>query len=268
MKFFNTLVAIYKESKRKSRAKKEYRQLLLYSVIDGKLSKGEIEQLDKKKNEFGLTEDDIRKIRVDAYLAAFEVAKADKKVSKEEAEELASIQKYLGIGEMEIESTKKELARLRLLGEIQEGNLPTTTVVNLVTLRDELVYWTEPAILAEEKVINRRYEGGSSGVSFRIAKGVSYRVGGHRGHFISETGIVPVSNGELVLTSKRVIFKGDNKSFATKLDQILNLQLFSNGFCFSENNKSKPRRIKFVQEGNHDIIGAILSYAINHYSAK
>jgi hypothetical protein len=122
--------------------------------------------------------------------------------------------------------------------------------------------------LAEEKVLRRRFEGGYQGVSFRVMKGVSYRVGGFRGHSVSETGIVATSNGNLIITSKRVIFQGDKKSFAVKLDKILDMQIFTNGFQFSENNRSKPRLIIFAQEGNHNIIGTILSYAINHYGDK
>ena len=181
---------------------------------------------------------------------------------------MKEIQKYLGLADDEIQTSKKELARLRLLNEIQKGNLPTVPVTNLVTQKGETAYWAEPAILAEEKVIRRRYEGGSQGVSFRVMKGVSYRVGGHRGHIVSETGLVPVSDGELIVTNKRIIFRGDGKAFAIKLDKILDIQIFTNGLQFSENNKPKPRMVKFKQEGNHDIVGAVLSYAINHYGDK
>ena len=71
--------------------------------------------------------------------------------------------------------------------------------------------------MAEEKVISRKYQGGSQGMSFRVMKGVSYRVGGHRGHITSETGVVAVSDGELILTNNRVIFRGDKKSFTSKI---------------------------------------------------
>lgn len=241
---------------------------MFQAVNDGKLTKKEIDELDKKKTEFGLTDEDVKKVRAEIFAVAFSVVKDDKQVTEDEEKELKEIQKYLGLADDEIQITKKELARLRLLNEIQKGNLPTFPVPNLVIQKHETVYWSEPAILAEEKVIRRRYEGGSQGVSFRLMKGVSYRVGGHRGHIVSETGVVSVSDGELVVTSKRIIFRGDGKTFAIKLDKILDIQIFTNGLQFSENNKPKPRMIKFKQEGNHDIVGAVLSYAINHYGNK
>lgn len=268
MGIFQTLVTKYKDSKQKQLNKQQFKADLFKAVEDGKLTSEEIEELDNKKTELGLSDEDVNKMRSEVFLRAFSSAKSDAQVTAQEEQELESIQKYLGLEDSEVEHTKKELARLRLLNEIQQGNLPIIGVTNLVTTKGEQTYWSEPAILAEEKVIRRSYKGGSSGVSFRIMKGVSYRVGSSRGHLVSETDIVPVSDGELILTNKRVIFRGDGKSFVIKLDRLLDLQLYSNGVYFSEPNKSKPRMVKFKEEGNHDIIGAILSYAINNYNSK
>lgn len=268
MGIFQTIVGKYKDAKQKSLNKKEFREAFLKAASDGKITKEEMDELDKKKSELGLTEEDVKEMRAEVYTAAFSSAKSDKQITKEEEEELQKIQTYLGLGDTEVQHDKKELARFRLLNEIQLGNMPTVTVANLVTQKGEKVYWVEPVIMAEEKVIRTKYQGGSRGVSLRIMKGVSYRVGSSRGHITSETGMVAVSDGEMVITSKRIIFRGDKKSFATKLDNILDTQLFTNGFQFSENNKSKPRLLKFKQEGNHDIIGAVLSYAINHFGDK
>lgn len=269
MGIFQTLIGKYKDSKQKSLNKKEFQKALHHAAADGKITNEEIKELDGMKTTLGLSEEDVRAMKAEVFTTAFAAAKADAKVTKDEERELMDIQKYLGLDDDEIAHNKKELARLRLLNEIQQGNMPAAPqLTNVVTLKGETVYWIEPAILAEEKVVSRRYEGGSSGVSFRIMKGVSYRVGGHRGHLVADTAIVAVSKGDLILTSKRVIFRGDNKSFATKLEKLLDIQLFRNGFQFTENNKSKPRLMKFVQEGNHDIIGAVLSYAVNHCQDK
>ena len=260
------LVDRFRDGKQKTKNKGLYRTALLEAVNDGKLTKEEIRVLDAKKAELGLEDEDVKAMRAEVFATAFIASKEDSQVTKEEEEELVAIQKYLKLDDVEIQSNKKELMRLRLLNEIQQGNIPTITVSNLMTQKSEKVYWSEPAILAEEKVISRRYEGGSRGVSFRIMKGVSYRVGASRGHITNETGIVAIATGDLILTSKRIIFRGDKKSFSVNLDKVLDLQLFTNGFIFSEVNKAKPKQMKFVQEGNNDIIGGVLSYAINHYA--
>ncbi len=268
MRIFNTIIDKYKAAKQKYLNKKKFRELFLRAVDDGKLTKSEIDELETKKTEFGLTEQDVKGMRAEIFDIAFSVVKDDKQVTEEEEKELKEIQKYLGLADDEIKTSKKELSRLRLLNEIQKGNLPIVPATNLVMQKGEAAYWAEPAILVEEKVVRRRYEGGSQGVSFRIMKGVSYRIGAHRGHIVSETGFVPVSDGELIITSKRIIFRGDGKAFAINLNKILDIQILTNGLQISENNKSKLRMVKFKEEGNHDIVGAVLSYAINNYGDK
>lgn len=268
MGIFQTLADKYKNAKQKSLNKTEFKKALVQAVNDGKLTPEEVEELNRKKVELGLTEADIGGMKAGAFATAFLATKADQQVTREEEKELQAIQNYLGLDDQQVAHSKKELARLRLLNEIQNGNLPIVRAANLILQNGEQEHWLEPATLIEEKVVRGRYRGGSSGVSFRIMKGVSFRVGAHRGTFNSETDLVPVSGGELILTNKRIIFQGDQKSFATKLDKVLNIQLFNNGLRFSETNKSKQRIVKFAGNGNDDIIGAILTYAINSYEKK
>lgn len=266
MKLFQSLVDRYKDAKQKSLNKKEFTQALIQAVEDGKLTNEEITELETRKTELGLTDEDIKGIRAEIFTTAFSSAKADQQITKDEEEELKKIQKFLGLSDEEISVDKKELARLRLLNEIQLGNIPVIgNATNVILQKNETPYWIEPSTLAEERVLRRRYEGGSNGMSFRVMKGVSYRVGSHKGHIVNETGVVSVSTGDLIITNKRVIFRGDMKSFAIKLDDLLGTQVFTNGIYLTENNKPAPRMVKFQEEGNHDIIGAILSYSINHY---
>ncbi len=262
---FQSLVDKYKSAKQRSINKKEFKDALLKAVEDGQLSGDEISELEKRREELGLTEFDVQGMKSEIFTAAFTAAKSDTQVTKEEEEELTKIQKYLGLSDDEITLDKKELARLRLLNEIQNGNMPAVTVSNVVLFKGETPFWVEPVDLIEEKVIRRHYSGGSSGMSFRVMKGVSYRVGGHRGTLQSETGLVVVSSGNMIITSKRIIMTGDRKSFAIKLNNLLNTELFTNAIYLSENGKSSQRLIRFQQKGNHDIVGAVLSYAINHF---
>jgi len=132
MGIFQTIVNKYKDAKQKSLNKKEFKQALLQAVNDGKLTKEEIDELDKKKKDFGLSEEDIKEMKSEIFATAFAVAKSDEQVTKDEERELLSIQKYLGLADDEIKSNKKELARLRLLNEIQQGNMPTVQVTNLI----------------------------------------------------------------------------------------------------------------------------------------
>lgn len=249
-----------------AREKRENRavlqRLFMEAAADGKFTDEEVRALHSKMAEYGLTHDDIRKIRTAAYQHAFNVAKRDGMLTREEELELDNIQRRLGIDNADVAHTKLELQRLRLLNEIQQGNLPSVEIPNLVLQKGEDAHWAEPASLLEERVVRRSYQGGSHGFSIRIAKGVTYRVGAHRGHLVSETKVLPVSHGHLVITSKHVIFKGDRKSFKIPFRKLLEMEFFSDGIRLTPST-GKPHVLSFHDSGNVDIVGAVLSQAIS-----
>ena len=64
-------------------------------------------------------------LRKEVYNAAVGSAKARGKLTDQEAAELAKIQKFLALRDDQVDKTKRDLNRLRLLTEIRQGNLPT-----------------------------------------------------------------------------------------------------------------------------------------------
>jgi hypothetical protein len=260
--FVQSIVAKIHAARQHTADKAEYRAQLMNAVSDGVLTVDELKHLQAIQHEMGLTPEEIGVFRVAAYQGAFAAAKADGTISAEEEQELSQIKSFLGVLDSEVVASSVELGRYRLLREIQEGNPPSITVSGLVTQKGELPYWSEPGSILEEKVVDRQYVGRSQGVSLRIAKGVSYRVGAQRGHLVSQTGIVPVSTGNLVVTSKRVMFIGDKKGFNLQLDKVLSLELHSDGITIVDSS-SKPHVVQSVSSGNAEVVGAILSYAVN-----
>jgi tellurite resistance protein len=263
---FKTLIDKWRASKQKAADKAAFSAQLTDAVADGRFSKEEVDSLYALQDQLGLTQEDVASMRVQAFAKAFAVAKADGSITEQEELELQEIQEHLDIADAEIAPTEVELRRFRLLREIVKGHVPVVSVPGLVLQKLESAYWIEPASILEEKVINRQFVGGSRGVSIRIMKGVSYRVGAYRGHVESQTGIVAVSTGELVITSKRVIFRGDKKGFNTRFDKLLNVEMASNGVTLTDGS-SKPRVVQFRTPANADIVGAILSHAINRFGS-
>ena len=264
MNSLGRLLTKWRASKQKSADRANLRAQLMAAVADGKFTKEEIDALYDLQEQLGLTAEDVGSIRVQAFAAAFAAAKQDGHVSEEEERELESIKNHLDLADADILPTTIELLRFRLLREIAGGQVPETSVSGLVLQKAERAFWIEPATMLEERVIDRQYIGGSHGVSIRIMKGVSYRVGAFRGHVETKTGIVPTSSGDLVITSKRVIFRGDRKSFNARLDKLLNIEMASDGVSLTTG-ATKPKVLQFTNPDNADIVGAILSYAINNF---
>lgn len=266
MRFFSDMSAKIAATRQRSKDKEAFFKLLLSAAEHGKLTDDEIQQIHARQAELNLADKDLKSIRIQAYKVALGTARSDGKVTAEEEAELQKLQQALSISDIEIASSKQELATLRQLAEIHDGNLPSIDVQNIILQKGETAYWIESGSILEERVVDRRYEGGSHGFSFRIAKGMYYRVGSYRGHLVADRAVVPVSAGDLVLTNKRVIFRGDTKSFNIRLDKLLEIHFYGDGIRLTDGS-GKPRIVKFNSSGNIDIVGAILSRAINGYAA-
>jgi hypothetical protein len=88
------------------------------------------------------------------------------------------------------------------------------------------------------------YEAGSHGVSFRIAKGVYYRVGAIRGRRITTENFQAIDSGKCAITTRHIYFGGSAKSFRVRLDKIVSCELMSNGILFYKDGANpKPQGI-------------------------
>lgn len=263
MGIFDAITEKFKAMQQRSANKKDFYDLVLQAIADGKLTDDEIDAIGSKYQQYGLTKEDIKGLGSKAYEKAAKVIWADGIVSDSEAEQLKRIQQLLMVPDAEIGEIKASISRIQMINQIQNGILPSIQPSGLILLKGEIAYWEEPAKLLEEKVVKRGYVGGSQGVSFRVAKGITYRVGASKGQLISETAVVPTATGKLVITNKRVVFIGDRKSLNIKLDLILNLEMYTDGMNITDS-KGTPRIIQLVNKLNTDIVGSVLSRSINN----
>lgn len=147
--------------------------------------------------------------------------------------------------------------RRRTLFALENGDFePTKPGANVLLKRGELAYWLEVGEWVEEKVVRRRYEGGSQGVSIRVMKGVSFRVGAHRGQYVSDTGLVAVSRGELILTNKRVYFAGNRKSFSVPISDLAQIEFLSDAVIIFEEGREKSRMVRYLLPDRGEMVRA------------
>jgi hypothetical protein len=159
---------------------------------------------------------------------------------------LEGIRTFLRLPASVVALQTTKLDRWRYIFQIRAGNLTPIPIENVVLRKNEVAYWIEPAKLWEERVVSRRYEGGSAGISFRIAKGVTLRTGATRAHLVSSSADVAVSDGSFVITNQRFLFQGHAKSFETKYEKILDIHNHLDGIRYSETNRQKPRKIEYA----------------------
>lgn len=133
----------------------------------------------------------------------------------------------------------------KILRQIQSRILLTCRT-NIILKKGEVAHFSYFADLIEERAVRGRgrYQGGSTGVSFRVSKGVSFRVGQSRGTYHSDREPVAVSSGKLIVTNKRIIFDGDKKGFNITIGQLLSYEVFDNSILVKPT-RGNPRLVEF-----------------------
>jgi hypothetical protein len=255
-------MSIFSDWKKRRFEKQEITKFIFQIVADGRPHQSQLDELRQRIEESKMSLQDFGSVPAQAYKVAARAILARNTFTSEEKDSLDRFETALMVPEEKIESAKQLLARRSFLMAIANGHLPTVSVPGVILQRYEFAHWREDGDLLEERVVDRRYEGRSHGMSFRIAKGVSYRVGAQRGHIVVDRATIPISSGPLVITNQRLIFAGDRKSFALKLQKILQINCFGNGIKV-DGDTGKSHLIQFRNPDNVDVVLAVLSSVIN-----
>jgi hypothetical protein len=76
-------------------------------------------------------------------------------------------------------------------------------------------------------------------LSFRVARGVYYRIGSYTAPKIKEE-IIKVDEGILGITSKRLVFIGKQTDIEIPLEKILNVEVFQDAFTIHRKGRKYP----------------------------
>jgi hypothetical protein len=123
----------------------------------------------------------------------------------------------------------------------------------------------------------RTYRAGSRGVSIRVAKGLSFRLGGMAGRSESHEELSMLDRGTLILTSKRLIFIGSVRTKNIPLSDLLGLEAHTDALRVNHVGNSKPEvyvldlRLRLTSSSGsgqglpirHDMLRAAIEQAAN-----
>lgn len=164
------------------------------------------------------------------YAALRNEALADRRISPEEEAELSELRQQLGLTDKDVLLSGKaaeEYTYYRLLHEIESGRLPEISAP-VALAKGEKAHILVSADRLLSKVVTTGYAGGSRGVSVRIAKGISYRIGSYKGHPIREE-VSTAYPGTLLITGKRIVFTSAAKPFTIPLAKLDSFEPFAGG---------------------------------------
>lgn len=191
--------------------------------------------------------------------AAKENALSDSRLTAEEENELLELTDKLGLTEDELLGPMPEQKRMtycKLMWEVENGKLPEIASP-IILQKKEICHYAIDVTRLETKTVTTGYAAGSKGVSIRIAKGVSYRVGAYRGHPIKEE-VTFRYPGDLVITSKRIVFVASEKGFSIPINKLDNIEAYQDGLGFQKGSTYYLLSMEYP-----DLVGLIVTEAAN-----
>ncbi len=239
--------------------KAAYRDKLKEAVSDGVLDTQEMKSLEELRKELEVTSvvEDRTVIRREIYNEAVDAVKRDGEFTNTDAAELAKIQKFLALRDDQVEKTKWDLARLRILTEIRQGNLPTVSASN-VALRGVTFEPGETAHYSiSVDVLDQSSTRGADGV--QMVWGKPYESSSARVHVLPEDGAKPLGEGSLILTDRRLILKTGNRTAAVKYSKDAQIHLYSDGVRLQRMVGNMLLRFRSGSEETGEIVGELLS---------
>jgi hypothetical protein len=214
---------------------------------------------DKQASLSVLSDKERRRLSEQAFRQYFETVLADDHLTIDEEMAFDEVSAALEIPTEDYADKYHDLGVRLLIARANDGRLEPLADPNLITKKDEVVYFETPASLMKE-VVQREWRSGSSGYSFRIVKGVRYRVGQTRGHsVVVGTQLQPEDNGILAITSSRAAYLGGRKTMEFPYSKLMSVEVFTDGIRFHASNR---QRTPLFALGNGDLVAATLNAAM------
>ncbi|UTB32100.1 MAG: zinc ribbon domain-containing protein [Methanobacterium sp. ERen5] len=161
------------------------------------------------------------------------------------------------LNKQEIAKQKEKDANDFLMG-MENGSIPIkyTGQSPVILKKDEMISIIMENISLQEPRAVRQTHAAYAGPTIRVAKGVSFRMGGASARSESHEEIKVIDNGKLILTNKRLIFIGTKRTVNIDLRKILAIVPYKDGIESQRENKQKPEY--FTGTDKHTI-----NYTIN-----
>lgn len=235
------------------------------AVNDGNINPAEMRWFEDFRVNTQLAPEDLNKLILEAFSDLIAKYCADRRITPDERAKLEQVANALELDRGAIVEMNKTIQYYELLNAVERApidDLPVIGSGNIFLKRGEIEYMTLPCEMLAERVVARHYRGGSRGVSIRVMKGVSFRVGQSRGISVPETAIVKVCSGELTLTNQRVVYSGNTKSFNSSLEKVVDAEFYTDGvrLMFTSRN---PVILRFWDPRHPEIFGLYLSRLMN-----
>ena len=182
---------------------------------------------------------------------------ADRRLSPDELDELASVARHLGITPDFGHATDAMLDRYAHYWRIENGDIPTVAA-DVPLEGDESCHVILFAERHEPLPASESFDREGI-VSVRIARGVYYRAGSASTEPLNRATLRSADRGRVLITSKRVLFEGAAGSVTVRLRDIVSFQVYADALVLERRAGIGPY---FTIDGDTEMAAVILGAAL------
>lgn len=188
---------------------------------------------------------------------------SDHRLTPEKEQKIDALATQLKI---DISNLKSEpnLVRFRMLARIDAGEYPVVAHPSVALQKNEQCNFTTSAEWHEVRRVTQRIAYSGISTRIRIVKGVYWNAGSFKPQRVSRDVLTPVDSGDLFLTTKRIIFRGNRGNKVIPYTSVLGFEVYSDGFKI-EKSSGKPPYLLF--SGDAELAAAILNAHLNRPGA-
>jgi hypothetical protein len=186
-----------------------------------------------------LSADEFRSEVIKGLGLAIRAALTDKSLSDTELARIQEIMNQFGLETPDIVASgaRDLLVQGLVLRDLDKGafqnRLHVEGAIPINLKKDEVILWIFKGVSRLEPKTSVSYSGSSNGVSFRIMKGVSYRVGASKGHRIETPTLASKGSGDLYITSSGIYFVGSLSGYTVAHKKISAVEQYSDGISIA-----------------------------------
>ena len=240
--------------------KEAFREKLKEAVSDGRLDSKDLKEIEQTRQELGVSDarDDRTVIRREIYNEAVAAVKRDGDISATDQHELDKIQKFLALRNDQVEKTRWDLARLRTLTDIRNGNLPTVPANN-ASLRgaqldaDEIAHYSLSVGLEDMPRTS-----GNDGVAMVFGK--PYEQYSVAACALPADGGRPQGDASLIITNKRLFIRtAGGKTASVKYGPEAKIYVYVDGVRLEKTVGNTVLRFKSKSEETAEIVAELMA---------
>lgn len=177
-----------------------------------------------------------REIYCNAFDAAIDRYLDDGIIDRNEEQTVARYMQFTGLPQsvLNVNKSLEKVVKSKVLQDVLNGQVPAQRVTvsgnfPFLLSKNEHMIWLFRDVTLQMQKVRREMVGRTSGMSFRVCKGVYYRTGGFKGTPVETTYMQRIGTGSVCLSDRNLYFHCPEKTLKIPFSKILSLDSYSNG---------------------------------------